>query len=535
MSTIISIVGGNWEWADEHSIMGGEIYIMCVALLPPLPLSFTLSLVLQLFDPSPTAVSLIPLVIPPPTSPLASQLAIAFSLLVFSILTFLLGMLSGALTYRHWSATRLTKDHTPDPTYLPMVSNTGITGPLSRKDTSVCEEEVEGYLHDSNTGITGLLRKDTSVCEEEVEGYLYDNIVHHETTTTPEKPLAVLRNTYKNVQLKKHSTDTEICMRNKALSCANLFDEEELKPWQGKSCSLQILSFPTAEMQSKRVHVPQHQQTAPEEEQLYEDIDAIMPCKSAPLPASQLKYDYVSSLRVDWRGSMEKLCDGGNRKREGGNGGLGSTGHLCEREGKVAKQGSKLCGEDKEESSKLEREGKIPMNSEEGQSQHSLGSKDVTKVANLSSLLEEPRQQDRNTEESPLLTSNYGYEIFQLEVESVKRAKVKPPTPIKPATLARNTLKSKVHCHGDRNITDAKLSDAQENDKLFCGNIEKHVAEPCDSRTLEMETSMNASDGRTLREYSNVEIQEAGTPGGRRVEIDAPLKCEVGISHRGRH
>ena len=28
---IISIVGGNWELADEHSIMGGEISIMCVA------------------------------------------------------------------------------------------------------------------------------------------------------------------------------------------------------------------------------------------------------------------------------------------------------------------------------------------------------------------------------------------------------------------------------------------------------------------------------------------------------------------------
>ena len=34
VSIIKSIVGGNWELgADEHSIMGGEIGIMCMALI----------------------------------------------------------------------------------------------------------------------------------------------------------------------------------------------------------------------------------------------------------------------------------------------------------------------------------------------------------------------------------------------------------------------------------------------------------------------------------------------------------------------
>jgi hypothetical protein len=104
----------------------------------------------------------------------------------------------------------------------------------------------------------------------------------------------------RNIGLKKHPTDSEIVDRRKALSCDNLRDQEEAAPQIAKSQSLGILGKPLKAQQS---------QQQPVEEQLYEDVDVVMPRRDLPASGTQLKYDYISTSLVDWRGSMETLSN----------------------------------------------------------------------------------------------------------------------------------------------------------------------------------------------------------------------------------
>jgi hypothetical protein len=94
----------------------------------------------------------------------------------------------------------------------------------------------------------------------------------------------------RNIGLKKHPTDSEIVDRRKALSCDNLRDQEEAAPQIAKSQSLGILGKPLKAQQS---------QQQPVEEQLYEDVDVVMPRRDLPASGTQLKYDYISTSLVD--------------------------------------------------------------------------------------------------------------------------------------------------------------------------------------------------------------------------------------------
>jgi hypothetical protein len=247
--------------------------------------------------------------IPQPASPLVSQLTIGLCLLLLSILTFLLGMVIG---HRHWAVKHPPDKYSSDAIYTPMVSNTGITEPVADLDMSSWCTNSTSPIHLYGVGVSSGRNSQLAVVmevpdgdnyadiipspqgnEEEVESRHYGNIVHHhESLKRPMKS--------RNVGLKKHPTDSDIGDRRKALSCDNLCDQEEAAPQIAKSQSLEILGKPLKAQQS---------QQQPVEEQLYEDVDIVMPRRDLPASGTQLKYDYISTSLVDWRGSMETLSN----------------------------------------------------------------------------------------------------------------------------------------------------------------------------------------------------------------------------------
>lgn len=223
----------------------------------------------------------------------------------------------------------------------------------------------------------------TSPQDEEVKGRLYGNISQHEILRKPVTPVSVY-------SLKKHSTDTELGMRHKVLSCDDLFDSKNALH-RGKSRSLEILSSQTR--QEKQVEL------------LYEDVDAIVPGRGPPREVVPLKYDYISSsVRVEWRGSREHLA--------------GEAGHQASRQ-------------HSQPSPQSNRDKRLAMDS-----------LPLWEQRNLS------QQSESAPRDTPLQTTDHEYEIFELDMGPVKRAKIKPPTPVKPSTLAKIFGQSKPHFHG---------------------------------------------------------------------------------------
>ena len=272
----------------------------------------------------------------PSPSPLLIQVAIAVSLTVFSIITFLLGMLSGAALQRK----KTKKRERNDPTYLPM---TGISyakdTPSPSRDTD--EESAVDHAHTAKTEEVVEVKGQEE--EEEEEERMYGNIersdaqpvparVHtHLASTAPptthlggevkghpqeiegellyvniDNPAPLSHQQPHYVNLKKHVTDIDLQQRRQSHthhhhSCDDLLLEGQAPLSKSKSRSMEILSQPAVTQDGRK-----------EEEGLYEDVRHIVPSSKQPRPSD--KYDYVStSLRLEWE--PRRLVAKGAKKR----------------------------------------------------------------------------------------------------------------------------------------------------------------------------------------------------------------------------
>jgi hypothetical protein len=297
--------------------------------------------------------------------------------------------------------------------------------------------------------------------EEEVESRHYGNIVHHhESLKRPMKP--------RNVGLKKHPTDSEIGDRQKALSCDNLCDQEEATPQIAKSQSLEIFGKPLKAQQL---------QQQPVEEQLYEDVDMVMPRRDLPASGTQLKYDYISTSLVDWRGSMETLS---NHERK-----VAKVSKVIKPHGQSA-TGQESCNDEITLST--------PQDLSASFTQH------------------EGKEQSLSEEDAPLLAYNSGYEIFELDTEPMKRGKVKPRPPVKPSSLTMKN--SKQHSHGDSNVSDSQGDGAMDRSNV---------------------ASSSTPPDKVEIEYGNIEAQRTDISSLERCGVEtAPIYEEVTSGHRGK-